>query len=258
MVWHLAESRYPYGFLNERSDKSCNGLNNTTDLDHITEIFLAQVDIGTMENSHLREISSAQVDNGTTETLRHKIFDALEQSAVERLKFLPEGKLQELITAEYIEPELLRACPDITADARTELVHFITSQAKRGFATLVASKMVPVIERFYKYGFTDKYLPVRCAFQGSNWVAEHPNAVLSGKFFLERDEIQDFRDMQWLFLAPVFTIHCWEYILEEDHPLPFLRLPMPKKSTSRETLFSKVEQYMIHSDHLQPEGVSTG
>lgn len=213
--------------------------------------------IGGMDD--ITQLSSTQLDTGTmaASRLRHEIFDSLAQSAVDRLKFLPEGKLQELITPENIEPELLRAFCNKTADAIKELSRFITSQAKKVFATLVVIKMVPAIERFHKYSVTDIFLPVRCEFKGSIWVADLPHATQLAKVFSERDEIQDFKEKQWLFLAPVFTIDRWEYPLEEDQPLPFLHLPIPRQSASRETLFSKVEQYMLHTDHVSLKGVNT-
>jgi hypothetical protein len=70
-----------------------------------------------------------------------------------------------------------------------ELLHFLTSQAKKVFATLVFIRMVPVIKRFYDHGVTDGCLPVRCKFQGSKWVYDHPDADLLAEVFLMRDEI---------------------------------------------------------------------
>ena len=204
-----------------------------------------------------------EIDDNTDPSLGDQLLSQIIDN--ERTpKYLPVGALERLMTDKNIRAELDdHEC--ISPDIKDTLVDYIRNKARKCFATLIFMKMVPRIEFFRQCGLADEYLPFEFVNVGDICKVKISNGTFidieSPKRFYSKPQWDkltwgDFIEKQWRFLAPVFTKDVWQHEFHKDCPMPFL-MPDPDsdKQIHRETLFSDVRQWRIHSDHIK--GVSS-
>jgi hypothetical protein len=192
------------------------------------------------ETSSERSYSPKDSDSLETRILRaytRSIFDDRPQD------FLPESYIAELITKETIIEKLNNDDFDPSHGKNHELVSFILESANRVFAITVmcgcrGSYLHKVMRQFKQYNFQDASLPLKSdtlsvlpCFDNRYW------NVLEKRRFL---------DVQWTFLAPVFSRkEFFRLELESEHILPFTFV----SKETKEGAFSQVPQITIHPSH---------
>jgi hypothetical protein len=114
----------------------------------------------------------------------------------------------------------------------------ILSKASKIFAILVYIEMAKYIEKFWIDDLSDEILPVV--------IPGIPALELSVFNSWDYDNVSDFYESQWLFLAPFFTKEKFVYELDDACPLPFTSInPRSEKMTA----FSIVQEATIHPGH---------
>jgi hypothetical protein len=167
-----------------------------------------------------------------SQALRTRIAKAKLVSAIDRGVFVPTSSIRELITEGSIELELSNI-----GSAHKFLSQYILSKASKIFAILVYIKMTKYIAEFCKRGLSDDILPVPV-----------PGFAADLSVFKDwdYDNVSDFYESQWLFLAPVFTKQQFVYELDDACPLPFTSInPLSEKMSA----FSIVQEATIHPGH---------
>lgn len=163
-------------------------------------------------------------------------------------RFLPQGKLDDLITKDSIAQEFeLADSSKKRSRADNELIDLICKSAKKVFATALFSglrgkDLRKAMSRFKRHGFSDQSLPVKPEFDKLSYVNDKPWNMLN-RF--------NFRDNQWRFLAPVFPNPTpdadLKMVLEPEHILPFTYVDEQR----REGTFGNVYQVTIHPKHQE-------
>jgi serine/threonine protein kinase len=188
-------------------------------------------------------------------------------SASDGRDFIPLDHLDELLTEEEVRSELTKA--GLTDQkCSPELLKYILNHAKKVFATLVVVEAPQRIEELVYEGLTDADLPLGVDWGDDNddYDSEEPVNVRS--YYLNSDtlnertnwtafqnwperEADSFCELQWLFLAPVFTGKNYEYYLHKKCPLPFL--DSKREIQIRFSHHSKVYNVSVHGAHLKWE-----
>jgi hypothetical protein len=106
------------------------------------------------------------------------------------------------------------------------------------------------IKNFHDHHFTDELLPIAKektkggCWEGGNEGCSHTackNTFSNWPF----DDIHDFYETQWQFLAPVFTKEKYRHDLHRDCPLPCIS----KGAMVKDSHFSLVYEVEVHDDH---------
>jgi len=156
-------------------------------------------------------------------------------------KFLPEGSLTRLVTEDSIRLELedkkSQRDPIVV-----DLVPYICSKAIKLFATAVYMKctrktLLEVMHQLHNNDFTDEDLPMQLEDGKSKWT----------DLSWSKDQMEDFYDAQWAFLAPVFSPSQMRYELSSDCILPFLDL---EAKDIEVFALSSIIKGRIHEDHI--------
>jgi len=164
--------------------------------------------------------------------LKELLSERLTKSGFEKtpLKFMPDGVVDELITEEEIRGVLDTRLP---SPDEAELVEYVQTRAKTILAILVYIEIPQfrkVVKWFKKKKYDDRSLPID---------VEHLS---------RRPWMHEFYEMQWRFVAPVFSATHFCHDLDESHILPFVS----KAADSVRGSFGSVTKYMIHKNHMTP------
>lgn len=176
--------------------------------------------------------------------------------------FFPDGMLDRLIPKHSILKILGIDKPTEEDDV---LVNFIETRAKKLLAICACIKLQPLLKAmvlFQKNDFDDQKLPIKpwssktfsraakedrkhkfVAMEGSV-ESNAQNAVWTGRL----ENIYDFQEAQWKFLAPIFRIDRDKPSQDVGtHILPFIS----KQVISRKGAFGDVYRCEIHKDHIK-------
>jgi hypothetical protein len=115
--------------------------------------------------------------------------------------FVPEGHLSKLFTGGDIRQELSRCA--VPPEMLEDTLQLVTTKARKLFATLVRSDQQSLIMYCIENEIFDDRLPL------DNPI---PDLNLNEKFY----------NIQWEFLAPVFSKRSVVLKLKDDHIMPFL------------------------------------
>ncbi|RWA13206.1 hypothetical protein EKO27_g1898 [Xylaria grammica] len=158
--------------------------------------------------------------------------------------YLPEGSLDDLMTAEEIKKELSQIPPLLlSSEAEQQFIGFIGQNAKKVFAAATLSKFRP--EKVYKLinnlKIIDEKLPIDAT--------ASPLLELLGPW-----DAEQFGKHQWKFLVPVFKEDTLVYNLESQHILPFTQVGTQQK----EGTFGIVSEVKIHEAHQRYQDMIRG
>ena len=197
-----------------------------------------QADIKPVESSDDDYLDSSR------SALRRRMFDSFAKSIFDghhSRKFLPNNSLSRLVTEDSVRLELedRRSQHDPTV---VELVPYICSKATKLFATAVYMKctrktLLQVMDQLHDNDFTDEDLPMQLEDGKSKWTA----------LGWSKDQMEDFYDAQWAFLAPFFERLELYYEFSSDCILPFLDLETKDVGVF---VFSSITKGRIHEDHI--------
>ncbi|KAF4436564.1 serine/threonine protein kinase [Fusarium austroafricanum] len=192
--------------------------------------------------------SSAEVDKTKLNNFRDDVRRSLVRSVISDESFLPENKIEKLVTRDKIKLLLPYAKPD--------LVSFVCDHARKLFltASLRRCDLQVVLNAFRAYDMTDNSLPIRdlssedeyCTVhtQGSQKICSHERALEAFHDWTTHDVWNFYKD-QWTFCAPVLDFSCPTQELDAKCILPFTH----KEDAQRDGHFSMVFQADIHPSH---------
>jgi hypothetical protein len=158
-----------------------------------------------------------------------------------------------LITLASVEQEFKRASTyeGYKLQGLDEVISWIVLAARRVFATTVQCHLNPenlVISMldFYEADFDDTFLPIQDPRAPDAFSDRPPRtaAFLSEIWTEQRHD--EFFSLQWSCLAPVFVPDEYEYDLQSQCILPFIKVP---EVVARGGSFSSVFKVTVHQDH---------
>lgn len=159
-------------------------------------------------------------------------------------RFIPADALNRVITQQAVHEELDRST-DLSASDISLISHTISESARKIFAILVCIGKVDLISSFLRESIIDADLPFNIP-KGSSQQKEWVSPIEAFEGWSSR-ELDDFRRVQWYFLAPVFTgARPQHYELDDNCVMPFI------KDTEHEAQsggFSDVWEVVIHPAH---------
>ncbi|KAK4195606.1 hypothetical protein QBC40DRAFT_343340 [Triangularia verruculosa] len=174
------------------------------------------------------------------------------------IEFIPEGVLDDLLTADVIRNELFR-----TRDPRRSirevdgLVTYIRNDAKKIFAIVVryirldrAHQLIKAMQLFKDGGLSDRDLPLRRPTETAPHVLARFNPD-KGNVIWTEPRIGDFYTYQWRVQVPVFEVATkdkFNHNIERGPCLPFIE---KDNSTWQVGGFSEVVKCRIHPNHLR-------
>jgi hypothetical protein len=221
--------------LSDTKDKEIPDINNEELSRLLSDIFSSKLE--NVDPLVISKFQNTRDYHVASQALRTRIAKAKIMSAMDHRAFVPTSSIHELITEESIKLELshTRLLPQSLSRF---ILPFILSKASKIFAILVYIKKTENIEDFWFRGLSDEVLPV--AIPG---LAALELSVFNSWDF---DNVSDFYEAQWLFLAPIFTKEKFVYELEDACPLPFTSInPRSEKMSA----FSIVQEATIHPGH---------
>lgn len=169
--------------------------------------------------------------------------------------FMPEGKLQDLFTADAVKKALHKHFSNKTYD-------FIRRKASKVFATLVFINNAEAIKDFEEFGVCDDYLPIALEADDSrpnvfHLVSERDEnssecddalaqlLVTQNEWSMTDWAIKTFCDSQWKFMAPVLSDTSQHCRFSSRRVLPFY-IPAGENPVSKPSTFSTVYQAWVH------------
>ncbi|KAK1850836.1 protein kinase domain-containing protein [Colletotrichum chrysophilum] len=178
--------------------------------------------------------------------------------------FIPDAAINELSSLDTVQRYLefvLRQ--DSSHPSIVELVKYVTNQtgpAKKVFLILVLCGHLEHLSSLLQAGFSDKHLPIECDWNSTTeryivttWrePETHGGSTLSWEAFggWPAAHVTSFAENQWIFLAPVFTPHVFDFVLPQRCPFPILK----KHDHSKRGYAGSVYEVKIHEDHMQIE-----
>jgi hypothetical protein len=182
------------------------------------------------------------------------ILRLLVYNPLENKSFVPHGALEELITLDTIISTL--AAVGLPAGEQLCFARSIVAKGRRTFAILLFMNQVNDIMSLFGEGFTDDALPVAYQAEGDSWTVRSylpdsdtldEDKVWVGFRSWKKSAIFSFCERQWMFLAPVFRIEKFKYLLHRDAILPFVSA----KGKTKKSYFSMVFRVEIHAAHLE-------
>lgn len=179
------------------------------------------------------ESESESSDEDSEPQLRDTLVDCFQKSAFEKTlqDFVPEGVIERIIALDDIERELNI---QEKSSQDKDLVQFVETSAKRGFAVAVYAKIdVKQAMKWLKTeNLNDEKLPL-IKVRKSTWL---------------KGWRKDFCEAQWKFFAPVFDTTRHSHTFEESRILPFISM----STVSGEGAFGQVSHTVVHADHMKP------
>lgn len=199
----------------------------------------AMADLTQPQNTELR-LSPGPLIN---RILDNSVLGVFDQSPK---RFLPNGFVKKIVTRDAVIANLK---PERDSNQTNDevLIHFILHDATIIFAIIVrlclnGEELYRCMRRFQENNFTDNCLPVKEEDTTTLRCFEEINEP-SLRWNLARTEL--FIDIQFGFLAPVFSRAVFRMNLETQYILPFIE----KDSQTREGAFSYVFRALIHETH---------
>jgi hypothetical protein len=190
----------------------------------------------------------------TARNLRRQILETMAPQGDQSPKFVPHTALGQLLQEKDVIDFL--QSHKFNVDLQ-DLASFICHSAPKIFAILARRQTAGLIEQFYKYDLGDDQLPFHINTQEDEFQAytvkfDRHHAIENHPFNEdswtenELDNICD-RD-QWQFLSPIFHEEQFLYDLHPQTIMPFID---QQCLSEKESLFSVVQGWRIHRDHLQ-------
>jgi hypothetical protein len=167
------------------------------------------------------------------------------REALHKQQFLPEDDLERLLSKEHIIEELESGSQASAQDDLATTVTYIKKHAPRTFAVLVSCDLVSKAASLASTEFADVYLPVTkdlTSLSGIPW----DHCALRWFHGWTRQEMKNFCQDQWLFLAKVFSMNCIMEDLHSECRLPFLSFETQETAGS----FSFLHKATIHHAHV--------
>ncbi|KAI8944996.1 hypothetical protein F4801DRAFT_584826 [Xylaria longipes] len=181
-------------------------------------------------------------------------------------RFLPDDKLEELVTKESVLLALQETT--IKQQYHEDLATWVLESGKRLFLILVlltrvSEEQLSWLEDLKNDGISDSALPLGFSeaepYYGYSLIAEAEGAQNFHSFKDWKDNnLLLFRVYQWIFLAPVFGASTkFRYQLTSEQPLPLLNLVKKpaKSSILREILYGEIHPAHIDSQCLSALGM---
>lgn len=202
--------------------------------------------------------SSSQYSN-EARGLGELMYDCLVESTFDGGHFfLPAGTFQTLFTEGNIRRELQAQAGVSHGPGTASLVKYACTDAKILFAILlyIGFDLPAALAGFLKHKLTDRHLPLprdvaKCARAGGKGPQRECNHDPAFNAFHDkwwrRVGIFRFYEVQWMFLAPVFTPTKRDLKLDSRAILPISQV----KTGTRMGLFSNVHEVVIHPDHCR-------
>jgi hypothetical protein len=185
--------------------------------------------------------------------------------------FVSETRLAHLTTSEEDVERVLerRLGPNQNLPATTSnLAKFFSKKAFKVFAILATNYRFELMGHCYRIGFQNDMLPVkkrRLEDGSKGWVVEScykkaSNGTTAYEVFRSDSDgnspwgrgpylVNQFCDQwQWRFVPPVFVETTFRYKFPEQTCLPFTNVG--EKKSSKDSLYSYVEEKSVHIDHL--------
>ena len=172
-------------------------------------------------------------------SLRERLLQTV-QMTYAYMRFIPAGDLENIITKACVEKELL----DQGLNAYTP---YVLEHARKIFVILVLIRMLHRLPSFVGNGVDDKSLPLA----GTVFELAKRSENSSPSSWLNLDAIQDFLEMQWIVLAPVFSQGS-HLELADEMILPFIDARQINAGA-----FGTVQKIKIHHDHDRLDNASS-
>lgn len=166
------------------------------------------------------------------EDLATRLAMARVQSEMDHRPFVPLSSLQELLTKDAIELEL------VNLGVFYDNVDFILHKSLRLFAILLTTNMTAWIPTFASHNLSDDSLPLS--------LETFPKFEVSREAWSYVD-MTNFVQSQWMFLAPVFKEGEFQRRIHNQCPLPFTAI---NRNNERMGAFSLVRQVSVHPAHF--------
>jgi hypothetical protein len=159
-------------------------------------------------------------------------------------RFIPGDALDSIVTEQAIRDELETNVDVSTSDVPLTS-NLIWKYARKVFAILVCIGKADLISSFLIEGFADDDLPINIP-KGSAQQKEWTPPVKTFGGWSSR-ELDDFRRVQWYFLAPIFIGDRIEHFeLDDNCVMPFIK---DTEHEARSGGFSDVWGVVIHPAH---------
>ncbi|KAL6704962.1 hypothetical protein ACN47E_007507 [Coniothyrium glycines] len=209
--------------------------------------------------------------------LQQKIHDAREHTyngAGHPAKFIPGKKLRSVLNLEAVTLELAKELPDTTLDQIKEFARKICTDLEtsemRGklprirsyrkiFALLVLVEAVSSVKDFLNdvTGISDQDLPLTLDRTTKTMFCRRRESSQSLQCFEHQvwspTKLENFQEFQWQLLIPYFAPMkdgmVKNYILQDEHVLPFLPLQSKASAVEKQGGHGKVLMVQIHPDH---------
>ncbi|KAK1959986.1 kinase-like protein [Colletotrichum sublineola] len=167
--------------------------------------------------------------------------------------FIPNDAIDELASLENVQHHLEAKPQHLKGASVDTFMNFVADQkkpAKKVFLILVYCDLLEYLSSMCEVGFCDQYLPIepkwnepqdRYDVRTKHWQKPEPfNKWSTGN-------IEIFEAKQWVFMAPVFNAHQFEYTVSPKCPLPIIGRP----GHSKGGYSGSVREVEIHKAHLQ-------
>ncbi|KAI3334653.1 hypothetical protein F4824DRAFT_501912 [Ustulina deusta] len=191
----------------------------------------------------------------------------LKGGAIRNQQFLPNDKLEELVTKKSV----LLALQETTIEQQyhEDLASWVHESGTRLFLILVlltrgSAEQLSWLNFFKNNGVNDSVLPLGFSdaepYYGYSLAAAPAESAQKFHAFKnwEENDLILFKTYQWMFLAPVLgASNKFRHQLSSEQPLPFLTLPQkPAKGILGETLYGEIHPAHIDSQCLSALGVN--
>ncbi|KAF2972307.1 hypothetical protein GQX73_g1326 [Xylaria multiplex] len=195
-------------------------------------------------------------------SLKDLIFSHLEKNCNEEI-FLPADCIYDFTREKFVQQELSRvvSARNLSEEFVGRLISFASGLGKRIFLILVYCDCIKYLELIFLSGFDDTGLPIGTndtkkalnsvvfSLDKSSYQVQKPGAALDCFDTLAMRDLRAFIQVQWLFLAPIFSSVQFLYNLHPQQPLPFL-IP------HREYISGKITKVRVHDAHFPMLGIS--
>lgn len=180
--------------------------------------------------------------------------------------FLPEGKVDEFISRNFILRAFYRRPKDLSFDIPVQvekIIFFILRHAKKIFSICVwmnikGAKLYGLMVFLMESQITDNQLPFDETKITDFYPAMQPEEDAKSMYpgqeapTWDEDDIDDFIDSQPQFCAPIFFTDRKIHDIDSEAILPFIEKDV---ESAREGSFGQVMKYRIHESHLVTMGL---
>lgn len=183
--------------------------------------------------------------------LPNQITKRLVMSRFDKKRFLPDKCFPLIFSATNVRAALPGASQD--------LLQFVNDKATRTFATVLRASqksnkdLVSVMNSFLENGLDDTRLAgdhePQCKYANdSECVHDDAFNVLHNEELWDNTAVQNFFDLRWMFLAPVFKASEFGHDFAPSAVLPF---EWVESDSSKNPIggFSRIQKARIHPDH---------